>query len=84
MVNQNLLNYIGLKPEVIKKLATGKNLEVHFGGGHGSVIGYIQDWGHNTTVIATPAVFQTGEDARGFLRGLLNLIRDNYTQSCPA
>jgi hypothetical protein len=84
MKNNNLFNCLGLKPAVVEKLVTGKDLEVHFGGADGQVIGYIQDWEKNVTVVATPPVFKSGDEAHSFLRGLLDFVRDSYQQPCPA
>lgn len=73
-----LLTYLGLKKAVVKALANPKaNLVVHFGGPEGEVVGYINDYSgtHYRTIIATPAVFNTGTDARAFLNGLLALVR---------
>jgi hypothetical protein len=81
---QNLPRYLGYHPSVLKKLASGKDMGIHFGGQDGQVVGYIQDWENNATVIATPPVFKSGEEVRGFLQGLLKFVRTNYQQLCAA
>lgn len=81
MKDETLVNCLGLKPDVLRTLlspeASGADLEIHFGGEDGRIVGFIQDWKKNVTVLATPPVFKTGEEAVNYLRALRDLIRQN-------